>query len=109
MHCLQMELKDTNIKCFHIHPGTPKTRMGDPDYAMREYVQKERPRLKEWVFGYLPNLDEDIRLGVWSMVYLAAGKVQWPRSPLISRSLVVSQIVKLPLPSFPLARRLLTL
>jgi NAD(P)-dependent dehydrogenase (short-subunit alcohol dehydrogenase family) len=78
MHCLQMELKDTLIKCFHVHPGTPKTKMGDPNYAMREYVQELRPRLKEWVFGYLPSLNEDIGLGVWTMVYLAAGKVLHP-------------------------------
>jgi NAD(P)-dependent dehydrogenase (short-subunit alcohol dehydrogenase family) len=75
MHCLHLELKDKNIRMFHVHPGTPATKMGDPSYAMKPYAQEALPKLKEWVFGYLPSLKEDIGLGVWTMVYLAAGKV----------------------------------
>ena len=75
VHCLHHELKSNNIRLFHIHPGAPATRMGDPNYAMKPYAQEALPELKEWVFGYLPSLNEDIRLGVWTMVYLAAGKV----------------------------------
>jgi len=74
IHCLQMELKDTEIQCFHVHPGCPKTKMGDPEYAMRPYVRELRPKLRDWVFGYLPSLDEDMELAVWSMVFLASGK-----------------------------------
>ena len=75
VHCLFHEVKSTNIRLFHIHPGAPATRMGDPNYAMKPYAQEAKPKLKEWVFGYLPSLNEDIRLGVWTMVYLAAGRV----------------------------------
>ncbi|KAJ9605132.1 hypothetical protein H2200_010522 [Cladophialophora chaetospira] len=75
MHCLQLEVEnDTEIQCFHIHPGCPKTKMGDPDYAMRPYVGELRPNLKKWVYGYLPSLNEDMDLAVWSMVFLASGK-----------------------------------
>ena len=77
IHCLQMELnKDTDIQCFHIHPGCPKTTMGDPDTAMRPYVRELRPSLWKWVEGYLPSMDEDMALAVWSMVFLASGKVR---------------------------------
>ncbi len=77
MHCLQLEVEnDTEIQCFHIHPGCPKTRMGDPDYAIRPYVRELRPNLKKWVYGYLPSLNEDMDLAVWSMVFLASGKVR---------------------------------
>jgi NAD(P)-dependent dehydrogenase (short-subunit alcohol dehydrogenase family) len=75
MHCLHLELKDKDIRVFHVHPGTPPTKMGDPSYAMKPYAREACPRLKDWVFGYLPSLQEDIGLGVWTMVYLAAGKV----------------------------------
>lgn len=76
MHCLQMELSnDTDIQCFQIHPGCPKTRMGDPQYALRPYVRELRPSLAKWVDGYLPSLDEDMELAVWSMVHLASGAV----------------------------------
>ena len=87
VHCLHLELKDKNIRVFHVHPGTPATRMGDPNYAIRPYVQEARPRLKEWVFGYLPSLNEDIGLGVWTMVYLATGKVS-PLNSLIQADLL---------------------
>lgn len=77
MHCLQMELEHhTDIQCFHVHPGCPKTKMGDPDYAMRPYVRELRPNLKKWVYGYLPTLNEDMDLAVWSIVFLASGKVR---------------------------------
>jgi NAD(P)-dependent dehydrogenase (short-subunit alcohol dehydrogenase family) len=81
IHCLWHELKalkTTNVKVFHIHPGAPPTRMGDPNYAMRPYAQEANPELKKWVFDYLPSLQEDIGLGVWTMVFLAAGKVYTP-------------------------------
>jgi NAD(P)-dependent dehydrogenase (short-subunit alcohol dehydrogenase family) len=40
VHCLHLELKDKNIRAFHVHPGTPATKMGDPSYAMKPYVQE---------------------------------------------------------------------
>jgi NAD(P)-dependent dehydrogenase (short-subunit alcohol dehydrogenase family) len=75
VHCLWHELKGKNIRLFHIHPGAPPTKMGDPSYAMKPYAQEANPVLRDWVFNYLPSLREDIGLGVWTMVYLAAGKV----------------------------------
>ncbi|KAF4550342.1 Hypothetical protein D9617_17g046100 [Elsinoe fawcettii] len=48
--------------------------MGDTEYAMRPRVQKSRPDLGRWVFGYLPSLDEDMRLAVWTIVFIASGK-----------------------------------
>lgn len=65
IHCLHLELKDKDIRLFHVHPGTPATKMGDPNYSMRPYVQEARPRLKGWVFGYLPSL-KDWVYGQWS-------------------------------------------
>lgn len=82
MHCLQMELsQDTEIQCFQIHPGCPETKMGDPEYAIREYVRDLRPTLAKWVDGYLPSLDEDMDLAVWSIILLASGKVRQTRLP----------------------------
>ena len=76
MHCLQMEVnEETEIQCFQVHPGCPKTKMGDPETAMRPYARELRPNLWKWVHGYLPSLDEDMELAVWSMVFLASGKV----------------------------------
>jgi len=75
MHCLYHELKGKNIRTFHVHPGTPATKMGDPNYAMKPYAQEANPKLKEWVFGYLPLLNEDMDLAVWTMIFLATEKV----------------------------------
>jgi NAD(P)-dependent dehydrogenase (short-subunit alcohol dehydrogenase family) len=73
--CLHLKLEDKDIRVFHIHPGTLPTKMGDPSYAMKPYAREACPCLKDWVFQYLPLLQEDIGLGVWTMVYLAAGTV----------------------------------
>jgi len=93
MHSLQMEVIDTEIQCFHIHPGCPKTKMGDPDYAMLPYVRELRPKLREWVYGYLPSLNEDMDLAVWSTIFLAAGKAKALKGRYINANHDIGQIL----------------
>ncbi|KAK5193112.1 hypothetical protein LTR99_001768 [Exophiala xenobiotica] len=94
MHCLQMELTETDVQCFHVHPGCPKTAMGDPETAMRPYVRELRPTLWKWVEGYLPSLDEDMELAVWSMVFLASGKAAALKGRYINANHDIGEVLK---------------
>ncbi|KAK4936391.1 hypothetical protein LTR10_022717 [Elasticomyces elasticus] len=95
IHCLQLELsQETDIQCFHIHPGCPKTMMGDPETAMRPYVRELRPTLWKWVEGYLPSMDEDMALAVWSMVFLASGKAAVLKGRYVNANHDIGEVLK---------------
>lgn len=75
--CLQLELKDTNIQTFAVHPGeVGGTQLADIKYVTKDYVQKEAPEVPEFIGKVLGEILKcHTRLPAWTSVFLASGKV----------------------------------
>jgi len=78
---LQVELKDTNIRTFVLHPGQiGTTKLGDINYVTKDYVRKAAPEIPKLIEGVLMTiLDCSPRLPAWSCCFLFSSKVR--RSP----------------------------
>jgi len=81
--CLQLELKDTAIQTFAVHPGeVGGTQLADIKYVTKDYVQKEAPEVPKFIEGVLNEILKcHTRLPAWTSVFLASGKVPPPPPP----------------------------
>src|SRR5271154_7088324 len=75
--CLQMELKDTKVAAFAVHPGeVGGTQLANIKYVTKDYVQKEAPEVPAFIEGVLNSiLNCHTRLPAWTSVFLASGRV----------------------------------
>jgi NAD(P)-dependent dehydrogenase (short-subunit alcohol dehydrogenase family) len=75
--CLQLELKETKIQTFVLHPGeVGNTKLADVSYVTKDYVREQVPEIPMMIGGMLKTiLNCHTRLPAWTCVFLATGKV----------------------------------